>query len=102
MRLDLAIERRVGLVRREHHHDVGRSDRFFDESRRETSTLGFDTASRASAKADDASTQAGKLAAQLFQEEPKIQTRRDLRRFKMMMETGEIATADAPDAAPRG
>ncbi len=44
----------------------------------------------------------GKLVAKLFQEEPKIQTRRDLRRFKMMMETGEVATADAPDAAPRG
>lgn len=44
----------------------------------------------------------GKLVAKLFQEEPKIQTRRDLRRFKMVMETGEVATADAPDAAPRG
>lgn len=34
----------------------------------------------------------GKLVAKLFQREPNIQTRRDLRRFKQMMETGEIAT----------
>jgi uncharacterized membrane protein len=56
---------------------------------------------------------AGKLVAKLFQREPKIQARRDLRRFKQFMETGEIATsrmnADAfptvsttePDAATR-
>ena len=55
----------------------------------------------------------GKLVAKLFQREPKIQARRDLRRFKQFMETGEIATsrmnADAsavtstaqPDAAMR-
>ena len=45
----------------------------------------------------------GKLVAKLFQREPKIQARRDLRRFKQFMETGEIATsrmnADA-DATP--
>lgn len=35
----------------------------------------------------------GKLVAKLFQREPAIQARRDLRRFKMLMETGEIATA---------
>lgn len=35
----------------------------------------------------------GKIIAKLFQEEPKIQSRRDLRRFKQLMETGEIATA---------
>jgi len=34
----------------------------------------------------------GKLAAKLFQREPAIQARRDLRRFKQLMETGEIAT----------
>ena len=50
----------------------------------------------------------GKLVARLFQREPKIQARRDLRRFKQFMETGEIATsrmnADVPgraDAAAR-
>ncbi len=35
----------------------------------------------------------GKLVAQLFQREPKLQARRDLRRFKQLMETGEVATA---------
>jgi uncharacterized membrane protein len=54
----------------------------------------------------------GKLVAKLFQREPKIQARRDLRRFKQFMETGEIATsrsnaevsavpADEPAAAVR-
>ena len=44
----------------------------------------------------------GKLIAKLFQKEPKVQARRDLRRFKQLMETGEISTSKAPDAAPRG
>lgn len=35
----------------------------------------------------------GQLIAKLFQREPRIQTRRDLRRFKQLMETGEIATS---------
>jgi uncharacterized membrane protein len=35
----------------------------------------------------------GKLLAKLFQREPAIQARRDLRRFKQFMETGEIATS---------
>jgi len=35
----------------------------------------------------------GKLVSKLFQREPAIQARRDLRRFKQLMETGEIATA---------
>ncbi|HUD95055.1 SRPBCC family protein [Sphingobium sp.] len=34
----------------------------------------------------------GKVVATLFQREPAIQARRDLRRFKQLMETGEIAT----------
>jgi len=44
----------------------------------------------------------GKLIAKMFQKEPKVQARQDLRRFKQLMETGEIATAQPPDAAPRG
>jgi uncharacterized membrane protein len=44
----------------------------------------------------------GNLIAKLFQKEPKIQARRDLRRFKQFMETGEISTSAAPDAGPRG
>lgn len=35
----------------------------------------------------------GKLIARLFQREPAIQARRDLRRFKQLMETGEIAVS---------
>lgn len=35
----------------------------------------------------------GKLIAKMFQREPAIQARRELRRFKQLMETGEIATA---------
>jgi uncharacterized membrane protein len=34
----------------------------------------------------------GKLVAKMFQREPAIQARRDLNRFKQLMETGEIAT----------
>jgi uncharacterized membrane protein len=44
----------------------------------------------------------GKLIAKLFQKEPKMQARRDLRRLKQLLEAGEIATSKAPDAAPRG
>ena len=35
----------------------------------------------------------GKVVAKLFRREPTIQARRDLRRFKQLMETGEIATS---------
>ncbi|QWT16689.1 SRPBCC family protein [Sphingobium xenophagum] len=35
----------------------------------------------------------GQFIAKLFQREPRIQTRRDLRRFKQLMETGEVATS---------
>lgn len=34
----------------------------------------------------------GTVVARLFQREPRLQTRRDLHRFKQLMETGEIAT----------
>ncbi|VXC98247.1 SRPBCC family protein [Sphingomonas sp. AX6] len=37
---------------------------------------------------------AGQAIAKLLQREPAIQARRDLRRFKMLMETGEIANSD--------
>jgi uncharacterized membrane protein len=43
----------------------------------------------------------GKMVATLFGKEPKVQARQDLRRFKQLMETGEIPTAAAPHAAPR-
>jgi uncharacterized membrane protein len=35
----------------------------------------------------------GQLIAKLFQREPAIQVRRELRRFKQFMETGEVATS---------
>ncbi len=35
----------------------------------------------------------GKIIAKMFQREPAIQARRELRRFKQLMETGEIATS---------
>ena len=34
----------------------------------------------------------GQFVAKLFQREPRIQARRDLHRFKQLIETGEIAT----------
>ena len=42
----------------------------------------------------------GRLVAKMFHREPKIQARQDLRRFKQLMETGEIPTARPPAAAP--
>ena len=44
----------------------------------------------------------GKVIAKLFQREPHVQARQDLRRFKQLMETGEIPTSLPPAAAPRG
>jgi uncharacterized membrane protein len=44
----------------------------------------------------------GKVIAKLFQREPNIQARQDLRRFKQLMETGEIPTSQPQAAAPRG
>jgi len=43
----------------------------------------------------------GKVVAKVMQREPRVQARRELRRFKQLMETGEIPTSKAPDAAPR-
>jgi uncharacterized membrane protein len=43
----------------------------------------------------------GKAMAKLFQREPNIQARRDLRRFKQLMETGEVSTTEPQMAAPR-
>ena len=39
---------------------------------------------------------AGRLIAKLFQREPNVQARRDLRRFKQLMETGEITSSASP------
>ena len=40
----------------------------------------------------------GKIIAKMFQREPAIQARRDLRRFQQLMETGEIATSSRTKA----
>jgi uncharacterized membrane protein len=51
---------------------------------------------------DPPATKLGALIARMLGREPKVQARRDLRRFKQLMETGEIPTASGPGAAPRG
>ena len=43
----------------------------------------------------------GKVIAKVLQREPRVQARRELRRFKQLMETGEVTTSKARDAAPR-
>jgi uncharacterized membrane protein len=43
----------------------------------------------------------GKVVAKVLQREPRVQARRELRRFKQLMETGEVSTSKSPDAAPR-
>jgi uncharacterized membrane protein len=65
------------------------------------STNGRGTEVRATITYDPPAGGFGKAVAKLFQREPKVQARQDLRRFKQLMETGEVATARAPDAAPR-
>lgn len=50
---------------------------------------------------DPPATKLGALIAKMLGREPKIQARRDLRRFKQFMETGEVPTSQPPDAAPR-
>lgn len=44
---------------------------------------------------------AGRAIAKMLQREPNVQARRELKRFKQFMETGEIATANPGPAAPR-
>jgi uncharacterized membrane protein len=50
---------------------------------------------------DPPATKLGALIAKMLGREPQIQARRDLRRFKQLMETGEIPTSQPPEAAPR-
>ncbi len=40
----------------------------------------------------------GKLVAKMFQREPYLQARRDLRRFKQLLETGEVTVNASPSA----
>lgn len=43
---------------------------------------------------------AGRLIAKIFQKEPKLQARRELKRFKQLMETGEVATSEVTGEPP--
>jgi len=43
----------------------------------------------------------GRMVAKLFEKEPHIQARRDLRRFKQLMEAGEVATSSPPNPLPK-
>lgn len=43
-----------------------------------------------------------RILAALMNRDPALQTRQDLRRFKQWLETGELATAKGPEAAPAG
>lgn len=63
------------------------------------SSAGRGTEVTATIRYDSPGGAAGRLVAKLFQKEPKIQARRELRRFKQLMETGEIATAQSPRAS---
>jgi uncharacterized membrane protein len=42
----------------------------------------------------------GKIVAKIFQREPNVQARRDLRRFKQLMETGEVTSSAGPSGRP--
>ena len=55
-----------------------------------------DAAIRLTMKYDPPAGLPGRAVAKLLQREPNVQARRDLRRFKMLMETGEIATNAGP------
>jgi uncharacterized membrane protein len=56
-------------------------------------TGGRGTAVTATIAYDPPAGVVGKVIALIFQREPELQARRDLRRFKQLMETGEIAVA---------
>lgn len=51
------------------------------------------TVVRATIAYDPPAGMVGQLVAKVFQREPRIQTRRELHRFKQLMETGEITTS---------
>jgi uncharacterized membrane protein len=54
------------------------------------------TAVRLTMKYDAPGGLPGRVAAKILQREPNVQARRDLRRFKQLMETGEVATNAGP------
>jgi len=66
----------------------------------EDSTNGRGTIVTATIAYDPPAGNAGRAIAKLFAKEPQIQVRRDLRRFKQLMEAGEVATSSPPNPAP--
>ena len=63
---------------------------------------GRGTIVRATIAYDPPAGAVGRAVATLFQREPKMQARRDLRRFKQLMETGEITTSQPRPVAAQG
>ncbi|MGZ2412813.1 putative membrane protein [Sphingomonas sp. F9_3S_D5_B_2] len=59
---------------------------------------GRGTAVRLTMKYDPPAGLPGRAIAKLLQREPNVQARRDLRRFKQLIETGEVATNASPSA----
>jgi uncharacterized membrane protein len=57
---------------------------------------GRGTMVRATISYDPPAGALGKAVAKIFQREPNVQARRDLRRFKQLMETGEITSSAGP------
>lgn len=57
---------------------------------------GRGTGVRLTLKYDPPAGLPGRAVAKILQREPNVQARRDLRRFKMLMETGEVATNASP------
>lgn len=57
---------------------------------------GRGTMVRATISYDPPAGTAGRLIAKLLQREPNVQARRDLRRFKQLMETGEVTNSAGP------
>ena len=66
------------------------------------STNGRGTIVTATVAYDPPASKIGAMIAKLFGREPTVQARRDLRRFKQLMETGELPISEPPVAAPRG
>lgn len=57
---------------------------------------GRGTMVRATISYDPPAGTAGRLIAKILQREPNVQARRDLRRFKQLMETGEVTSSAGP------
>lgn len=61
---------------------------------------GRGTMVRATISYDPPGGPVGKVVAKVLQREPQLQARRDLRRFKQLMETGEVTNSASPSGRP--